>query len=309
MYGKMQQAVAARLEEISRAGLFKQERVGVWRGGVLNFCANNYLGLAHHPEVVKAAQEGLARWGFGMASVRFICGTETIHKELERRLSDFLGTEDAILYGSCFDANGGLFETLLDEQDAIVSDELNHASIIDGIRLSKAQRFRYRNSDMGDLEAKLREAAGARHILIATDGVFSMDGFIANLPEICELAERHGALVMVDDSHAVGFLGKSGRGTPEVHDVMGRHPHRHVGQGPGRRLRRLHCGPARDRGFAAATLAAVFVFEFAAAGHRRGVAEGARSGQRVGGAAPAAVGEYGAVSAGDQRLGLPDSAR
>jgi len=222
MYGKMQQAVAARLEEISRAGLFKQERAGVWHGGVLNFCANNYLGLAHHPEVVKAAQEGLARWGFGMASVRFICGTETIHKELERRLSDFLGTEDAILYGSCFDANGGLFETLLDEQDAIVSDELNHASIIDGIRLSKAQRFRYRNSDMGDLEAKLREAAGARHILIATDGVFSMDGFIANLPEICDLAERHGALVMVDDSHAVGFVGRTGRGTPEVHDVMGR---------------------------------------------------------------------------------------
>ena len=231
MYGNVQQSLAARLEEIARAGLLKAERVlqtpqqarvGVSRGEVLNLCANNYLGLANHPEVVGAAQDALARWGFGMASVRFICGTQTIHKELEERLSAFLGAEDAVLYTSCFDANGGLFETLLDEQDAIVSDELNHASIIDGIRLCKAQRFRYRNSDMQDLEAKLKEASGARHRLIATDGVFSMDGYIAKLPQICDLAERYDAMVMVDDSHAVGFLGKTGRGTPEHHHVMGR---------------------------------------------------------------------------------------
>ncbi len=231
MYGNVQQSLAARLEEIARVGLLKTERVlhtpqqarvGVSRGEVLNLCANNYLGLANHPEVVGAAQDALARWGFGMASVRFICGTQTIHKELEERLSAFLGAEDAVLYTSCFDANGGLFETLLDEQDAIVSDELNHASIIDGVRLSKAQRFRYRNSDMDDLEAKLKEASGARHRLIATDGVFSMDGYVAKLPQICDLAERYGAMVMVDDSHAVGFLGKTGRGTPEHHNVMGR---------------------------------------------------------------------------------------
>jgi glycine C-acetyltransferase len=172
--------------------------------------------------VVKAAQEALERWGFGTASVRFICGTQTVHKELERRLSEFLGTEDAILYTSCFDANGGLFETLVDERDAVVSDELNHASIIDGIRLSKARRLRFRNSDMEDLESKLKEAAEARHILIATDGVFSMDGYIARLPQICDLAEKYGAMVMVDDSHAVGFLGANGRGTHEHHGVMGR---------------------------------------------------------------------------------------
>ncbi|MCC7174032.1 MAG: glycine C-acetyltransferase [Bryobacterales bacterium] len=231
MYGKAREELAARLEEISNAGLFKRERVlgtpqqarvGVPEGEALNLCANNYLGLANHPEVVRAAQEALARWGFGMASVRFICGTQEIHKELERRLSGFLGTEDAILYNSCFDANGGLFETLLDERDAVISDELNHASIIDGIRLSKAKRFRFRNSDMEDLEARLKEAAGARHILIATDGVFSMDGYIARLSEICGLAERHGAMVMVDDSHAVGFLGPTGRGTHEHCRVMGR---------------------------------------------------------------------------------------
>ena len=231
MYGKVQAEVAARLDEISRAGLFKQERVlqtpqqarlTVPQGEVLNLCANNYLGLANHPEVIRAAQDALSRWGFGMASVRFICGTQEIHKELERRLSEFLGTEDAILYNSCFDANGGLFETLLDERDAVVSDELNHASIIDGIRLSKAKRFRYRNSDIEDLEDRLKEAAGARHILIATDGVFSMDGYIARLAEICALAERRGAMVMVDDSHAVGFIGVGGRGTPEHHGVMGR---------------------------------------------------------------------------------------
>jgi glycine C-acetyltransferase len=231
MLAAVKQDLVARLDEISRAGLFKQERVlqtpqqsrvGVPRGDVLNLCANNYLGLANHPDVIQAAQEALSRWGFGMASVRFICGTQTVHKELESRLSEFLGTDDAILYNSCFDANGGLFEALLDERDAVISDELNHASIIDGIRLSKAQRLRYRNSDMDDLEAKLREASSARHRLIATDGVFSMDGYIARLKDICDLAERHNALVMVDDSHAVGFIGANGRGTPEHHDVLGR---------------------------------------------------------------------------------------
>ena len=222
----------AQLRGIREEGLYKSERVLAGpqnarvdlpqRKSVLNLCANNYLGLADHPEVVKAAHQALDRWGYGLSSVRFICGTQQIHKELERRLSEFLGTEDTILYSSCFDANGGLFETLLDAEDAIVSDELNHASIIDGIRLCKAQRFRYRNGDMADLEAKLKESAHARRTLIATDGVFSMDGYIAKLPEICDLAERYGAMVMVDDSHAVGFMGENGRGTHEHHKVMGR---------------------------------------------------------------------------------------
>ena len=222
----------AQLRGIREEGLYKSERVLAGpqsarvdlpqQKTVLNLCANNYLGLADHPEVVKAAHQALDRWGYGLSSVRFICGTQQIHKELERRLSEFLGTEDTILYSSCFDANGGLFETLLDAEDAIVSDELNHASIIDGIRLCKAQRFRYRNGDMADLEAKLKEAAHARRTLIATDGVFSMDGYIAKLPEICDLAELYGAMVMVDDSHAVGFMGENGRGTHEHHKVMGR---------------------------------------------------------------------------------------
>jgi glycine C-acetyltransferase len=222
----------AQLRGIREEGLYKSERVLAGpqnarvdlpqQKTVLNLCANNYLGLADHPEVVKAAHEALDRWGYGLSSVRFICGTQQIHKELERRLSEFLGTEDTILYSSCFDANGGLFETLLDAEDAIISDELNHASIIDGIRLCKAQRFRYRNGDMADLEAQLKEAAHARRTLIATDGVFSMDGYIAKLPEICDLAERYGAMVMVDDSHAVGFMGENGRGTHEHHKVMGR---------------------------------------------------------------------------------------
>jgi glycine C-acetyltransferase len=190
----------------------------------INLCANNYLGLANHPELVKAAQDGAERYGFGMASVRFICGTQTLHKDLEARLSRFLGTADTILYSSCFDANGGLFETILGDEDAVISDELNHASIIDGIRLGKAMRFRYKNNDMTDLQAKLREAdaAGARFKLIATDGVFSMDGIIANLKAICDLADQYGALVMVDDSHAVGFMGKNGRGTPEFCHVENR---------------------------------------------------------------------------------------
>ena len=231
MYGSIQQELQGQLDAIRAAGLYKQERVietpqgaeiRVSRGEALNLCANNYLGLADHPAIVEAAHQALDRWGYGLASVRFICGTQGIHKQLEQRISEFLGTEDTILYSSCFDANGGLFETLLEAEDAVISDELNHASIIDGIRLSKAARFRYRNGDMADLEARLKETAGARRRLIATDGVFSMDGFIARLPEICDLAEKYGAMVMVDDSHAVGFMGKSGRGTHERHNVMGR---------------------------------------------------------------------------------------
>ncbi len=191
-------------------------------GGLLNLCANNYLGLADHPEIVEAARDALERWGFGMASVRFICGTQTLHKELEERLSAFLGTDDTILFSSCFDANGGLFEALLGPEDAVISDALNHASIIDGIRLCKAARFRYANGDLAELEARLVEAAGAHTRMIATDGVFSMDGHIADIAGICELAERHDALVMVDDSHAVGFVGPNGRGTPELHRVTER---------------------------------------------------------------------------------------
>jgi glycine C-acetyltransferase len=232
MFASFQQHLQKQLEEIHAAGTYKHERVittpqdasiQVADGRpVLNLCANNYLGLAEHPAVIQAAHEALDRWGYGLSSVRFICGTQRIHKELEQKLSEFLGTEDAILYSSCFDANGGLFETLLGPEDAIISDELNHASIIDGVRLCKAQRFRYANNRMDDLEAKLKDSAGARFRMIATDGVFSMDGFVANLPAICDLAEQYGALVMVDDSHAVGFMGRTGRGTHEHHEVMGR---------------------------------------------------------------------------------------
>ncbi len=231
MYGNVEPYLREKIQGIEQAGLFKRERtlqtpqsaeVKVGGEPVLVLCANNYLGLANHPAVVEAARQALDRWGYGLASVRFICGTQTIHKQLEEELSRFLGTEDTILYSSCFDANGGLFETLLEAEDAIISDELNHASIIDGIRLSKATRFRYKNGDMADLEAKLQEAKGARHRLIATDGVFSMDGYIAKLSEICDLADRYNAMVMVDDSHAVGFMGKHGRGTPEHHNVVDR---------------------------------------------------------------------------------------
>ena len=232
MYGVAQQRLTQELEGIRAAGLYKNERVIMTpqdahvRVGdsrpLLNLCANNYLGLAEHPDVLTAAHEALDRWGYGLASVRFICGTQGVHKELEAALSAFLGTEDTILYSSCFDANGGLFETLLGPEDAVISDELNHASIIDGIRLCKAQRLRYKNSEMSELEARLQEASGARTRLIATDGVFSMDGTIADLNGICDLAERYDALVMVDDSHAVGFLGNAGRGTHEYRDVMGR---------------------------------------------------------------------------------------
>jgi glycine C-acetyltransferase len=231
MYAALKDQLAGDLAQLRAEGLYKAEavittpqaaRIGVGGRSVLNLCANNYLGLADHPRMVAAAQQALERWGFGMASVRFICGTTEIHKELERRLAEFLGTDDAILYGSCFDANGGLFETLLGPDDAVISDELNHASIIDGVRLCKAARYRYRNRDMSDLEAKLVEAAGARHRLIATDGVFSMDGYVAPLEDIVELAERYDALVMVDDSHAVGFVGPTGAGTPELFGVQDR---------------------------------------------------------------------------------------
>jgi len=218
--------------ELKKEGLYKDERIitspqgtnirMAGGGEVVNFCANNYLGLANHPELVESAGEALVKYGFGMSSVRFICGTLDVHKELERRLSSFLETEDTLLYSSCFDANGGLFEALLTEEDAVISDELNHASIIDGIRLSRARRFRYRNNDMGDLEKKLKEAAECRVSLIVTDGVFSMDGIIADLKGICDLADRHNALVMVDDSHAVGFMGENGKGTPEARGVLGR---------------------------------------------------------------------------------------
>lgn len=219
-------------EKLADEGLYKKEQVisspqksaiRLEKGKqVLNFCANNYLGLADHPEIIQAAKESYDQFGFGVASVRFICGTQSVHKELEKRLSNFLKTEDTILYSSCFDANGGLFETLLEAEDAVISDTLNHASIIDGIRLCKAKRYRYNNNDMEDLESKLKEAKDARFRLIATDGVFSMDGILANLKAICDLADKYQALVMVDDCHAVGFIGENGRGTPEFCDVLGR---------------------------------------------------------------------------------------
>ena len=231
MFTDAKQEIQAEIGKIRIDGLFKAERViespqgasiRVGDAEVLNFCANNYLGLADDPRIVAAAKQAIDQWGYGLASVRFICGTQDVHKQLEQRISAFLGTEDTILYSSCFDANGGLFETLLGEQDAVISDELNHASIIDGIRLCKARRFRYRNRDMADLEAQLQASADARRRLIATDGVFSMDGYVAPLDVICDLAERYDAMVMVDDSHAVGVVGKRGRGTPELHDVADR---------------------------------------------------------------------------------------
>jgi glycine C-acetyltransferase len=235
MFASVRDDLRVTLDEIKDAGLHKPERVistpqkasvQVVDGGagaeVLNFCANNYLGLADHPDVLAAAKDALDRWGYGMASVRFICGTQEVHKQLEQRLSAFLGQEDTILYSSCFDANGGVFETLLDDRDAVISDALNHASIIDGIRLSKARRHRYANRDMEDLETQLKATQDARRRLVVTDGVFSMDGYVAPLREICDLAERYDAMVMVDDSHAVGFVGGGGRGTPELHGVMDR---------------------------------------------------------------------------------------
>ena len=232
MFKSMKEHIARQLEEIRAGGLYKAERlistpqgrqISVAGGkDVLNFCANNYLGLANDPRLVAAAKESYDRWGYGLSSVRFICGTQQLHKELEDKVAEFLGTEDTILYSSCFDANGGLFETLLGPDDAVISDELNHASIIDGIRLCKARRLRYKNADMADLEAKLIEAGDGGLRLIATDGVFSMDGIIAPLDGICDLADKYDAAVMVDDSHATGFVGKTGRGTPEYHGVAGR---------------------------------------------------------------------------------------
>jgi len=227
-------AISAELDAIREAGTWREERIittpqysridTTAKPGVVNFCANNYLGLSTHPELIKAAKESYDKWGFGLSSVRFICGTQQIHKDLEKKISNFLGMDDTILYSSCFDANGGLFETLLGKEDAVISDELNHASIIDGVRLCKAMRYRYKNNNMEDLRAQLTAAreAGAKKILIATDGVFSMDGYIANLPAICDLADEFDALVMVDESHAVGFMGEHGKGTPEYCGVMGR---------------------------------------------------------------------------------------
>lgn len=232
MQDQVREALAGRIVSIRDAGTYKAERIISTPQGaniqvqdeepVLNMCANNYLGLANHPEIIQAAHDALDVWGYGLSSVRFICGTQSIHTQLENKISDFLQTEDTILYTSCFDANGGLFETLLGPEDAIISDQLNHASIIDGIRLCKAQRFRYANNDMADLEKQLQAASANRFKMIATDGVFSMDGYIANLPAICDLADKYDAMVMVDDSHSVGFMGKQGRGTHEYHDVMGR---------------------------------------------------------------------------------------
>ncbi|GIV42078.1 MAG: 2-amino-3-ketobutyrate coenzyme A ligase [Vicingaceae bacterium] len=231
MYGNFKQYLENELKSIEASGLFKKERIieseqgaEIIVGGkkVLNFCSNNYLGLSSHPEVIAAAHRTLDSRGYGMSSVRFICGTQDIHKELERKIAEFLGTEDTILYAACFDANGGVFEPLFNEQDAIISDELNHASIIDGVRLCKARRYRYKNCDMDDLEAKLKEASDARFRIIVTDGVFSMDGFVAPLDKICDLAEKYNALVMVDESHATGFIGPTGRGTIELKNVMGR---------------------------------------------------------------------------------------
>ncbi|MEC9095817.1 MAG: glycine C-acetyltransferase [Planctomycetota bacterium] len=232
MQDQVRQAISEMIESIRDAGTYKAERIISTPQGasiqvrddapVLNLCANNYLGLANHPAVIKAAHESLDTWGYGLSSVRFICGTQSIHTELENKLTEFLKTEDTILYTSCFDANGGLFETLLGPEDAIISDQLNHASIIDGVRLCKAQRFRYANNDMSELEQQLQQAKAARYRMIATDGVFSMDGYIANLPAICELADKYDAMVMVDDSHSVGFMGQQGRGTHEYHDVLGR---------------------------------------------------------------------------------------
>ncbi|MCO6492141.1 MAG: glycine C-acetyltransferase [Phaeodactylibacter sp.] len=232
MYKTVEPALEKELQDIREQGLYKEERIITTpqsariktqsTGEVLNFCANNYLGLSSHPDVIKAAKEAIDTHGFGMSSVRFICGTQDIHKELERKIAQFLGMEDAILYAAAFDANGGLFEPLLGAEDAIISDELNHASIIDGVRLCKAQRYRYKHSDMADLETQLKEAQNARRRMIATDGVFSMDGDIAKLDKICDLAEKYDAMVMVDDCHATGFIGKTGRGTHEFHNVMGR---------------------------------------------------------------------------------------
>ena len=281
MFTTTRAELQTQLDEIRAAGLYKQERVlatpqsahvQVAAGAeTLNLCANNYLGLADHPALVEAAKEALDRWGYGLASVRFICGTQEIHKELEAAISAFLGMEDTILYSSCFDANGGLFETILGEEDAVISDELNHASIIDGVRLCKAQRYRYRNRDMADLEQQLQAASGARRKLISTDGVFSMDGYVAPLKEICDLAERYNAMVMVDDSHAVGFIGPTGRGTPELHGVQDRVDiiTGTLGKALGGASGGYTSGPTRDRRSPAPALASLSLLEHRGSCHRR----------------------------------------
>ncbi len=320
-YDRVKEFLQEQISQIRAAGLYKGERVltspqrarvGVaGRDTLLNMCANNYLGLADHPEVREAARQAVDRWGYGMASVRFICGTQQLHKDLESSLADFLGCEDTILYSSCWDANGGLFETILAAEDAVISDELNHASIIDGVRLCKAQRFRYRNNDMADLEAKLQEARSARFRLIATDGVFSMDGIIANLPAICELADRYDAMVMVDDSHAVGFLGPGGRGTAEYHGVTGRIDvltgtlGKALGGGSGG----YTCAQAGDRGNLAAAVAALPVFQLAAAADRGGVAQVAGIAYALHGASRQAGDEHGLVPPGNDRRRFPDRGR
>lgn len=275
------------LDEIKKSGLWKEERIittpqrsiisTTKAGGVLNMCANNYLGLADNEEIIEAAKNAYDKWGYGLSSVRFICGTQEIHKELEKKISEFLKTEDTILYSSCFDANGGLFETITTENDAIISDELNHASIIDGVRLSKAKRYRYNNNDMESLEEQLKQADkdGANIKLIATDGVFSMDGIIANLEGICDLADKYNALVMVDDSHAVGFVGKTGRGTPEYRNVMGRVD---IITGTlGKALGGASGGYKRQKGnnrFIETALKTIFVFKYIGAGYCRSITQG-----------------------------------
>ena len=312
--------VQRQVDLLRQDGFYKRERIIAGRQAakvpladgkqVLNFCANNYLGLADDPHLIDAAKQGLDRDGFGLASVRFICGTQTGHKALEGELAGFLGMDDAILYSSCFDANGGLFEVLLGEQDAVISDALNHASIIDGIRLSKAKRYRYANNDMVDLRRQLQSAvdAGARYKLIATDGVFSMDGIIANLRGICELAEEFDALVMVDDAHAVGFMGEHGRGTVEHCGVEGRV---HIltgtlGKALGGRVRRLCRGSSRDRRVVAPALTPLLVFQYAGAGHRIGIACRAAASAKRARRYPqeAGQGKRPAISPGDGGVGL-----
>lgn len=315
MYTTFKNHLADELAGIEAAGLTKRERgiagpqqAEITTGGaqVLNFCANNYLGLADDPRILAAAKGSLDTWGYGLASVRFICGTQDQHLELERRLAGFLGTDDAILYSSCFDANGGVFETLFTAEDAIISDELNHASIIDGIRLSKARRLRYRNRDMADLEEQLKAASDARFRVIVTDGVFSMDGYIAPLQEICDLAERYDALVFVDDSHAVGFVGEHGRGTPELCGVEGRVDiytgtfGKALGGGLGWIRRRA----PRDRRPAAPALAPVPVLEHAGAVDRRRNADGARPRGGVGRPSCPSARERRAVPRPHDRRGL-----
>ncbi len=281
MYGKIRDELKQTLKEITEAGLYKSERsitssqqarISVGDKKVLNMCANNYLGLADNKQIIEAVKKGLDERGFGMASVRFICGTQDIHRELERKISGYLKTDDTILYSSCFDANAGLFETVLDEKDGIISDALNHASIIDGVRLCKATRYRYDHGDMQSLEGCLKEAAGAKTRMIATDGVFSMDGDYAKLDRICDLAEKYDALVMVDDSHATGFVGPTGRGTPELcgGPGSGRCDHFNPWQGPGRRLRRIYDRPQTYHRNSQAALPAVPVFKFGGAPDCRG---------------------------------------